>query len=83
MPWGWKNYAFRGYLLFQQLDRKLLEGRLPAGRITVRARFAKPVLLPSTVAVHTAVAEGAAVVGKRRTRTPGLHVRTEVSGSSA
>jgi ubiquinone/menaquinone biosynthesis C-methylase UbiE len=31
VPWGWKNYAFRGYLLFQQLDRKLLEGRLPAG----------------------------------------------------
>ena len=31
VPWGWKNYAFRGYLLFQQLDRRMLEGRLPAG----------------------------------------------------
>ena len=60
-----------------------LEGRLPAGPLTVRAQFAKPVLLPSTVALHTAVGEDAAVVEMRRTRTPGLHVRTEVSGASA
>ena len=31
IPWSWRRYAFRGYLLFQQLDRRLLEGRLPAG----------------------------------------------------
>lgn len=31
IPWAWRRYAFRGYLLFQQLDRRLLEGRLPAG----------------------------------------------------
>lgn len=30
VPWAWKRYAFRGYLLFQKVDRKLLEGRLPA-----------------------------------------------------
>ncbi|MGX6448788.1 class I SAM-dependent methyltransferase [Patulibacter sp. S7RM1-6] len=31
VPWGWRMYAFRGYLLFQRVDRRLLEGRLPAG----------------------------------------------------
>ncbi len=31
VPWGWKMYAFRGYLFFQGVDRLLLEGRLPAG----------------------------------------------------
>jgi ubiquinone/menaquinone biosynthesis C-methylase UbiE len=30
VPWGWKMYAFKGYLFFQKLDRRLLEGRLPA-----------------------------------------------------
>jgi ubiquinone/menaquinone biosynthesis C-methylase UbiE len=29
VPWAWRQYAYRGYLLFQGLDRKLLEGRLP------------------------------------------------------
>ena len=29
VPWMWRQYAYRGYLLFQGLDRKLLEGRLP------------------------------------------------------
>jgi hypothetical protein len=28
VPWAWKVYAFRGYLLLQRLDRRL-EGRLP------------------------------------------------------
>lgn len=31
VPWGWKMYAFKGYLFFQRVDRALLEGRLPAG----------------------------------------------------
>jgi ubiquinone/menaquinone biosynthesis C-methylase UbiE len=31
VPWGWKMYAFKGYLFFQKVDRRLLEGRLPAG----------------------------------------------------
>ena len=31
VPWGWKMYAYRGYLLLQEVDRRLLEGRLPAG----------------------------------------------------
>ena len=30
MPWGWRQYAYRGYLTLQQLDQRLLEGRLPA-----------------------------------------------------
>lgn len=30
VPWGWRQYAYRGYLAFQKVDEKLLEGRLPA-----------------------------------------------------
>ncbi len=30
VPWGWRRYAYRGYLTLQQLDQRLLEGRLPA-----------------------------------------------------
>jgi SAM-dependent methyltransferase len=30
VPWGWRQYAYRGYLLLQGVDRRLLEGRLPA-----------------------------------------------------
>jgi ubiquinone/menaquinone biosynthesis C-methylase UbiE len=29
VPWGWRLYAYRGYLLLQELDRRLLEPRLP------------------------------------------------------
>jgi ubiquinone/menaquinone biosynthesis C-methylase UbiE len=29
VPWGWRNYAYRGYLTLQKLDKALLEGRLP------------------------------------------------------
>jgi SAM-dependent methyltransferase len=29
VPWGWKVYAFRGYLVLQEVDRRLLEPRLP------------------------------------------------------
>ncbi len=29
VPWGWRQYAYRGYLLLQGVDRSLLEGRLP------------------------------------------------------
>ena len=31
VPWLWRQYAHRGYLLLQQLDRRLLEGCLPSG----------------------------------------------------
>ena len=31
VPWAWRQYAFRGYLLLQQVDRVLLEPRLPPG----------------------------------------------------
>jgi ubiquinone/menaquinone biosynthesis C-methylase UbiE len=31
VPWGWRQFAYRGYLLLQALDRAALEGRLPAG----------------------------------------------------
>jgi len=30
VPWGWRRYAYRGYLTLQRLDERLLEGRLPA-----------------------------------------------------
>ena len=30
VPMAWKQYAFRGYLALQKVDRGLLEGRLPA-----------------------------------------------------
>ena len=29
VPWAWRLYAYRGYLLLQTLDRSLLEPRLP------------------------------------------------------
>jgi len=29
VPWAWRQYAHRGYLLLQSLDRRLLESRLP------------------------------------------------------
>ena len=30
VPWGWRQYAYRGYLALQKVDVALLEGRLPA-----------------------------------------------------
>jgi ubiquinone/menaquinone biosynthesis C-methylase UbiE len=30
VPWAWRQYAYRGYVILQQLDRRLLERRLPA-----------------------------------------------------
>jgi ubiquinone/menaquinone biosynthesis C-methylase UbiE len=30
VPWAWRQYAYRGYLALQALDRSLLEPRLPA-----------------------------------------------------
>jgi ubiquinone/menaquinone biosynthesis C-methylase UbiE len=30
VPWAWRQYAYRGYLALQTLDRRLLEPRLPA-----------------------------------------------------
>jgi hypothetical protein len=29
VPWAWRLYAYRGYLLLQRVDRRLLESRLP------------------------------------------------------
>jgi SAM-dependent methyltransferase len=29
VPWAWRQYAYRGYLALQGVDRKLLESRLP------------------------------------------------------
>jgi ubiquinone/menaquinone biosynthesis C-methylase UbiE len=31
VPWAWRQYAYRGYMLLQALDRTVLEARLPAG----------------------------------------------------
>jgi ubiquinone/menaquinone biosynthesis C-methylase UbiE len=30
VPWAWRQYAYRGYLALQEIDRRLLEGHLPA-----------------------------------------------------
>jgi SAM-dependent methyltransferase len=30
IPWLWRMYAYRGYLALQEVDRRVLEGRLPA-----------------------------------------------------
>ena len=30
VPWAWKQYAVRGYLALQEVDRRVLEGHLPA-----------------------------------------------------
>jgi ubiquinone/menaquinone biosynthesis C-methylase UbiE len=30
VPWAWRQYAYRGYLALQEVDRRLLEPRLPA-----------------------------------------------------
>jgi ubiquinone/menaquinone biosynthesis C-methylase UbiE len=30
VPWAWRQYAYRGYLILQELDRRVLESRLPA-----------------------------------------------------
>jgi hypothetical protein len=30
VPWAWRQYAYRGYLALQAIDRALLEPRLPA-----------------------------------------------------
>jgi hypothetical protein len=30
VPWAWRQYAYRGYLVLQALDRAVLEPRLPA-----------------------------------------------------
>ena len=30
VPWAWRQYAYRGYLALQELDRRILESRLPA-----------------------------------------------------
>jgi ubiquinone/menaquinone biosynthesis C-methylase UbiE len=29
IPWAWRQYAYRGYLLLQEVDHRLLESRLP------------------------------------------------------
>jgi hypothetical protein len=29
IPWGWIQYAYRGYLLLQAVDRRALEPRMP------------------------------------------------------
>jgi SAM-dependent methyltransferase len=29
VPWAWRQYAYRGYLLLQGFDRRMLESRLP------------------------------------------------------
>ena len=43
VPWLWRQYAYRGYLLLQRLDRDLLEGRAAArGLLQPDGRGAKP-----------------------------------------
>jgi SAM-dependent methyltransferase len=45
VPWGWRRYAHRGYLLLQDLDRGLLESRLPPAifyNLMLTARTPRP-----------------------------------------
>jgi ubiquinone/menaquinone biosynthesis C-methylase UbiE len=45
VPWAWRVFAYRGYLLLQRLDRSLLEPRLPAAlfyNLLVSARAPGP-----------------------------------------
>jgi SAM-dependent methyltransferase len=45
VPWAWRVYAYRGYLLLKRLDRSLLEPRLPAAvfyNLLVSARAPGP-----------------------------------------
>ena len=47
VPWRWRQYAYRGYLALQQVDRALLEPRLPPAifynlMITAREARARP-----------------------------------------
>ena len=47
VPWLWRQYAYRGYLTLQALDRAVLERRLPAAifyNLLISAR--KPVSVP-------------------------------------
>ena len=30
VPWRWRQYAYSGYLALQEVDRRMLESRLPA-----------------------------------------------------
>lgn len=46
VPWAWRMYAYRGYLLLQGLDGMLLEGRLPPAifyNLMITARKGGPV----------------------------------------
>ena len=48
VPWAWRQYAYRGYLALQELDRRLLESRLPPAifyNLMIAAR--KPLASPS------------------------------------
>jgi ubiquinone/menaquinone biosynthesis C-methylase UbiE len=47
VPWAWRLYAYRGYLLLQELDRRLLESRLPPAifynlMLAARKRSSRP-----------------------------------------
>jgi ubiquinone/menaquinone biosynthesis C-methylase UbiE len=45
VPWAWRVFAYRGYLLLQRLDRSLLEPRLPAAvfyNLLISARAPEP-----------------------------------------
>ena len=44
VPWAWRVYAYRGYLLLQNLDRSLLEPRLPAALFYNLLVSARPLL---------------------------------------
>ena len=45
VPWAWRNYAYRGYLLLQGIDGQLLEPHLPAAifyNLMITARKDEP-----------------------------------------
>jgi ubiquinone/menaquinone biosynthesis C-methylase UbiE len=70
VPWAWRQYAYRGYLLLASVDRVLLEARLPAGvfyNLMLSAR--KPAKRPAGRATRAALRAPKAAGGRPAVRS--------------
>ena len=83
IPWLWRQYAYRGYLLLQQVDRRLLEPRLPPGALlqphALRAKAGVATPLSDWWRVSRAFRRAAVGLGDERTLGP---CRTGFSATS-
>jgi len=52
VPWAWRVYAYRGYLMLQELDRRVLEQRLPPAVFYNLMLSARRSPAPSTLRSH-------------------------------